>query len=1108
MASTAGAPPPIKDDYLAKLAKRKALKEKNIKYWEDDALKAKPPLDSSLKKHTTLLNRLRSALLTTSAEAFLKELDGLTLTKYTEEIRTAVLEGISGTAAKGKADVEGAVEVVTHLHARLAPDFYPSFLPELISITNEAQNAAPTTSGAGNDKDREKEEKDRISRMRPVLRMIAELSLVGAWEGYEGGKAMKGVQPEDIGPTYVLDRLTYLMSNDPQYNNIPLLVTFLKSYKRAYLGLDEQGDTAAAAKEDSAEEELVPAAFREKFRKAFEDYFKTAGKALVKGQTKLLEQDKRNQEAYIKAGEIFEDRQHAYERMVKAVEKLQNGVQSLADLLNMKVPEAPTALGISKTSLQIVDSGPAFGKDGEDHLAGGIWDDDEERKFYEDILDLAHEVPPSILGLKQNGEVEQVEPEILSPPTKTLSIHELDEDVAMDAENGTKEDMDDDAGEKPPVVEDDADPLQSGPAARLAAIFAALPEANNRTIIDKLAADFAYLNSKPARKRCYKFLGSVPKTRTDLLPHYARFAATLNKYMPDIGVGLVAILDEEFKYLQRKKLVKELESVRIKNIRFYGELAKFKVAQPHTILHVLQVCVSDLTGPNVDNVANLLESCGRFLLRSEDTKEKAKTLVEIMRRKQSAQHFDTRQQLVLENAYYQCNPPERVQREQVQLTPVEAFIEHLLHDVLMKKTVDKVLKLLRKLHWEDEEVYGNILRAFTEIWELKYGNIPMVAMLVYDLQKYHLEFSLAVVDQVLEDVRAGMEDNIFKYNQRRISTIKYLGELYMYRVVNTPVIFDVLWSLISFGHVEGLPIPGRSSPIDSADDFFRIRLVCALLDTCGGCFDKGSSKKKLDQFLVIFQLYCLCKQEMPMDVEFMLSDTLETIRPKMVPFKNFLEAAEATDELLATMSQDVLPDDDDDEEESDGESEGEHRGDDDKEEDEDIDGAENVHETRIDDDDDDENVVLIKDVKEEEYDQEEEDAFNREFAKMLADTTDARKVDRKTAPPVFDTAVPLIRRQQQQQAQQDAISTEAKANHMQFSLLSKKGNKQQIRSLDIPVDSAIAVNSLSQQEKTRQEQEQMKRLVLQNERRQEASEKAAWEQNMRSRGIRVKYTDG
>lgn len=34
--------------------------------------------------------------------------------------------------------------------------------------------------------------------------------------------------------------------------------------------------------------------------------------------------------------------------------------------------------------------------------------------------------------------------------------------------------------------------------------------------------------------------------------------------MPDIGVGLIAVLDEEFRYLQRKKLVKELESVRLK----------------------------------------------------------------------------------------------------------------------------------------------------------------------------------------------------------------------------------------------------------------------------------------------------------------------------------------------------------------------------------------------------------------------------------------------------------------------------------------------------------------------------------------------------------------
>ena len=61
-----------------------------------------------------------------------------------------------------------------------------------------------------------------------------------------------------------------------------------------------------------------------------------------------------------------------------------------------------------------------------------------------------------------------------------------------------------------------------------------------------------------------QFLGDVPKNRTDLLPHYARLIATLNMYMPDIGEGVIEILDEELRYLQRKKLVKELDSTRLK----------------------------------------------------------------------------------------------------------------------------------------------------------------------------------------------------------------------------------------------------------------------------------------------------------------------------------------------------------------------------------------------------------------------------------------------------------------------------------------------------------------------------------------------------------------
>ena len=102
-----------------------------------------------------------------------------------------------------------------------------------------------------------------------------------------------------------------------------------------------------------------------------------------------------------------------------------------------------------------------------------------------------------------------------------------------------------------------------------------------------------------------------------------------------------------------------------------------------------------------------------------------------MRRKQNAQHLDQRQILVLENAYYQvchrnlillsytdpigmqCNPPERAPRQTKERSTMEQFIIHLVYDVLAKKTIDKVLRLIRKLDWEDPEASCSTSISFT-----------------------------------------------------------------------------------------------------------------------------------------------------------------------------------------------------------------------------------------------------------------------------------------------------------------------------------------------------------------------------------------------------------
>lgn len=57
-----------------------------------------------------------------------------------------------------------------------------------------------------------------------------------------------------------------------------------------------------------------------------------------------------------------------------------------------------------------------------------------------------------------------------------------------------------------------------------------------------------------------------------------------------------------------------------------------------------------------------------------------------------------------------------------------------------------------------------------------------------------------IIDNLLEQITLGLEQNDFKFNQRRVAEVKYLGELYNYKMVDSPVIFDTLYRMVTFGH--------------------------------------------------------------------------------------------------------------------------------------------------------------------------------------------------------------------------------------------------------------------------------------------------------------------
>ena len=157
---------------------------------------------------------------------------------------------------------------------------------------------------------------------------------------------------------------------------------------------------------------------------------------------------------------------------------------------------------------------------------------------------------------------------------------------------------------------------------------------------------------------------------------------------------------------------------------------------------------------------------------------------------------------------------------------------------------------------------------------------------------------ISVIDNVLEQITLGLEQNDFKFNQRRVSEVKYLGELYNYKLVDSTAIFDTLYRIMTFGHENGTPKPEKLNPLDLPDDYFRIRLICTILDTCGLCFDRGSSCKKLDFFLTYFQYYLLTKEPLPMDIDFLVQDTYALVRSQWEIITDLSDAARLLSEAF------------------------------------------------------------------------------------------------------------------------------------------------------------------------------------------------------------------
>jgi regulator of nonsense transcripts 2 len=872
-----------------------------------------------MKKNTAFIKRLRTAVNAASQSQFIQEIRSLSLHKYLSEIISACYEGLCKLKTPG--EIAAGVEIVSALHQRFGPTEFTGYIGWYIGrgLATPDKSHLKTLSPEV----REREEKERLARQRVLLRVATELWLVGvlrslddvarpeeAGKSKDSGKLVEGptktrarAENADAEP-FPLEVLKDMLGHDREHVNLPLVVIFVKAFAWDILAskpssaegrktVNEDGSTTTGKTEDASASEndeqssqdppIISSDLQQRFKNVLSRYFEDVKAHLLRDQKHILSQGRKNAEAYVKSGEVFEDRQSNYEKQMKAQERLIGNGQVLADALGVDMPDLKEKDSAANTG----DGAIGLIKTGE-YLRGqsdgpGIWEDEDERRFYENLIDLKDRVPGILLEdtkkKKPDGD-EQVGKKV------EAKAEPSDKDVA-------------EAEAKAADADDQSTAIANkSVGAQVDAVLARLPELNTKDAVDQAAMDFCFLNSKASRNRLIKAVQEIPKGRSDLLPIYSRLIATLGKYMPDVSQGLVSYLDDEFRSLQRRKSKDFLGQVRTQNVRYLAELTKFGVVPEHVIFHCLKVSLDDFSRMNIEIICNLLENCGRYLLRNPETSPRMASFLETLQRKKGAQVLGQQERMLIENAVYYVNPPERAAIEQKERTPIELFLRKIMYQDLTRRTLDKTVKQIRKMHWEEEDIVNLLHKVFAKPGKIKYSNIHLLAVILGTIHRYHQDFAISVIDDLLESITFGLELNDFKFNQRRIAEVKYLGELYIYRLVDSPLIFDTLYKLLNYGWEGGYARPGLYNPLDQSDDYFRIRLVCNLLESCGMYYDKGAAKKKLDFFLTYFQYYVCTKEALPMDVEFIVQDAYNLTRPQWKLITNLEEASQAFGEAV------------------------------------------------------------------------------------------------------------------------------------------------------------------------------------------------------------------
>ena len=898
----------------------------------EDALKK---LDSSMKKNTTLIRKLKQ-LTEDNSKSILDDIAKTNQSKYVSEAVAAVVE-----APLKLRDIAAAVRICSALHQR-----YAEVSVELVPALTRLFTVASTP----------EEEKPSIARKRAALRLLVELLLNGVITSHSG--LLSVVKHLSATADFTRDReealaCLSLMTVFAKVGREEILG--LPHAEPAALPADlasraASGEQPAAECSAAAEEYAAELAQRWSLELSHQTHFRSAGERLLDAaiailktsHESLLRRERDNERILNSRGDLPESLSAKYEAQRTAFEALQRSTASLAEVLEKSLPELKT------TSLRedenLGDGGDAAGgAAGSTGASQSPYEDEETRAFYEFLPNLRSMVPAVLLkgaaepaadgtaggvedalgedgaseieaalaqlqigggdGAKQESTV--VGEQVSGVDGEGAAENADDDDVHVEGapEEDDDKNIEDDGNEAAEEEEeDDEDEKEEAGEVRgaaLTAVLERLPQCVSKDLCDEVAVEFCFAGGagKGARKRMARTLTRVPLGALQVLPYYARVAAVLAPLFPDIPAALVKSLEGECRGLSRKKdaTFRTLEP-RLRNARYIAELLKFRLFPAGTSFLLLKSLLDDFSGHNVEAACALVEGAGRYLLRRPDTTVRMTNMLEIMMKLKNAKNMDARLGGLIDSTYYIVKSTAQGPRVK-ERPPIHEWIRYLIYSRLETSSVPFVLKKLRRLHWKEdgEYVLRTLLRAARKG---RFSQVAPIASVAAGLAKAHPSLGVGMVDAVVEEITAGMENPEAALYQRRVAAVRLLGELYAYRLATSALIFSTLMSLLSYGHAADVPAE-VTRRLDPPHNFFRVRLVCALLESCGTYFAQGAARKRLDDFLLYLQRYVLSKPPLPLDVDLDLQELYARLKITPPPYDSYDEACIAVAEVEA-----------------------------------------------------------------------------------------------------------------------------------------------------------------------------------------------------------------